>query len=63
MTKFESFIITAELVKETASAWLLDCEGDHNWFPKSQVKFDAGKKELDCPKWLLKEKFPKEDWS
>ena len=63
MTKFESFIITAELVNETAGAWLLDCEGDQHWFPKSQVKFDSVKNSLDCPKWLLKEKFPKEDWS
>lgn len=61
MAKF--FTIEAKLIRETESALLLDCEGDQNWFPKSQVKFDKEQNSLQAPDWLLKEKFPLEDWS
>ncbi len=55
-------IIEAELIAESPNAFHLNCEGDKEWFPKSQVNFDASKKELECPKWLLKQKFPKEQY-
>lgn len=55
-------IIQAEFIRETKDSYYLDCEGDPVWFPKSQVNFDKDKQELECPKWLLKEKFPKENF-
>lgn len=51
-------IIKAEYIQETKESWLLNCEGDIEWFPKSEVNFDADKQELDAPKWLLEKKFP-----
>ncbi|WP_034039779.1 hypothetical protein [Wocania ichthyoenteri] len=57
-----SIIIEASLVKELDKAWLLDCEGDKVWFPKSKCNFDNTKKELEAPKWLLQEKFPTENF-
>lgn len=59
----KTFIIEAKLIHETTLAWLLDCEGDQAWFSKSQVRFDKDKEELEAPSWILKEKFPNEDWS
>ena len=56
----ELIIIEVTLVKELDKAWLLDCEGDHKWFPKSQCSFNAEKNELEAPKWLLQQKFPNE---
>ena len=56
----EKLIISAKLVKELDKAWLLDCEGDREWFPKSKCTFDPKKGELEAPKWLLREKFPNE---
>lgn len=56
-----SIIIEAKLIKETVNAWYLDCEGDKEWFPKTQVIFNAKKNELEAPKWLLKLKFPNEN--
>ena len=58
----DSFIIQAELLKETSKAWLLDCEGDVHWFPKQFCIFDAKKKELEAPRWILREKFPEESY-
>ena len=51
-------IIKAVFVREAKDSWLLDCEGDIEWFPKSEVNFDADKQELEAPKWLLEKKFP-----
>lgn len=51
-------IIKAEFIREKKESWLLDCEGDVEWFPKSKVNFDADKQELEAPKWLLEKKFP-----
>jgi len=51
-------IIQAEFMRETKDSYLLDCEGDVEWFPKSQVNFDKEKNELEAPKWLLQKKFP-----
>ena len=51
-------IIKAVFIRDTKESWLLDCEGDIEWFPKSEVNFDADKQELDAPKWLLEKKFP-----
>lgn len=53
-------IIQAKFIRETKDSYYLDCEGDPVWFPKSQVNFSQEKEELDCPKWLLEEKFPNE---
>ena len=50
--------IEAVFIAETNAAWHLDCEGDKEWFPKSQCHFDAEKDELTAPKWLLEQKFP-----
>lgn len=55
-------IIEADFMRETKNSLLLDCEGDVEWFPKSQVNFDREKKELEAPKWLLQEKFPLEQY-
>lgn len=46
-------IIPAVLVAETLKAYLLDCEGDEVWFPKSQVKFNAKESKVEVPTWLL----------
>ena len=51
-------IIKAVFIRETKDSLLLDCEGDVEWFPKSEVNFDADKQELEAPKWLLEKKFP-----
>ena len=51
-------IIKAVFIRDTKESWLLDCEGDIEWFPKSEVNFDADKQELEAPKWLLEKKFP-----
>jgi len=56
----ELIIIEATLLKELDKAWLLDCEGDQRWFPKSECSFNAKKNELEAPKWLLQQKFPNE---
>lgn len=48
------------IIHETKSAYYLDCEGDKVWFPKSKVKLNIKKKELELPEWLAKEKFPGE---
>lgn len=58
----KKIIIQAILIDETAHAYRLDCEGDIAWLPKSQVNFDAEKEELEAPVWLLKEKFPNEEF-
>lgn len=57
-----SNIIQASLIKELDKAWLLDCEGDKIWFPKSKCNFDQVKQELEAPIWLLREKFPTENF-
>jgi hypothetical protein len=52
--------IDAILIVETDRAYLLNCEWDEVWFPKSEVNYDEGLQELEAPLWLLKEKFPGE---
>lgn len=54
----KTIIIEACYISETEKSWYLDCEGDKEWFPKSQVTFNKEKEELEAPIWLLKEKFP-----
>ena len=56
----DSVTIQAEYLRETPKSIRLDCEGDSEWFPKSQVNFDQEKNELTLPKWLHREKFPNE---
>lgn len=48
------------IIHETENAYYLNCEGDKVWFPKSKVKLNIEKKELELPEWLAKEKFPGE---
>jgi len=56
----DSVIIEADFIRETKDSFYLDCEGDPVWFPKKEVNFFPERKELECPKWLLKKKFPNE---
>lgn len=58
----DPIIIEADFIRETKDSLFLDCEGDLEWFPKSQVNFDAEKKELECPRWILNKKFPNEKY-
>lgn len=58
----DAIIIQAEFIRETKDSFYLDCEGDPEWFPKSEVNFDQEKQELECPKWILKKKFPNEKY-
>lgn len=55
-------IIQAKFIRGNDKAWLLDCEGDVSWFPKSQCNFNLDKEELEAPKWLLQQKFPREQY-
>lgn len=55
-------IIEAKYVRESTKSILLDCEGDLEWFPKSQVKFDRENNSLEAPNWILKDKFPNENF-
>jgi hypothetical protein len=54
--------IEATLIRETKDSYYLDCEGDPTWFPKSKVIFDSDKSEVEVPSWLMKEKFPNENF-
>lgn len=58
----DGIIIEAKYIKQSENAWLLNCEGDIHWFPKSHCNFNAEKEELEVPKWLLKQKFPNEQY-
>lgn len=51
--------IEVTLIKETAAAWYLDCDGDEEWFPKSLCSLNGNT--LTVPKWIYKEKFPEDD--
>jgi len=57
-----SNIIEAKWIGETENAWYLDCEGDKHWFPKTQCNFNKQDEELEAPIWLLKSKFPGENF-
>lgn len=54
--------IDAKKIRESAKGILLDCDGDVEWFAKSQVKFDKETNKLLCPRWILEEKFPGEEY-
>lgn len=54
--------IDAVFIRESAKGILLDCEGDHEWFAKSQVNFNKETEKLICPRWILNEKFPGEQY-
>jgi len=58
----DGITIEADLIRETKDSFYLDCEGDPVWFPKSQVIFDPDKKQVEVPRWLMKEKFPNENF-
>lgn len=58
----EELTIDAKLLSETDKAWYLDCEGDKEWFPKSQCEYNESETALTAPKWLLEKKFPDEEW-
>jgi hypothetical protein len=55
-------IIQAVPVRMSAKSMCFDCEGDLEWFPKTQFNFDPEKEELEIPKWLAREKFPNENF-
>lgn len=57
----EIITIEAEYIRETPKSYYLNCEGDLEWFPKKSVEFNAEKKELKAPRWLLNAKFPNEN--
>ena len=44
----------------SAKSIRFNCEGDLVWLPKSQINFDAEKKEIEMPKWLARKTFPNE---
>ena len=50
--------IDAIYMRDTSKAWLLNCEGDQIWFPKSHTRIDAKKSTVTMPNWLFEEKFP-----
>jgi len=58
----DGIIIEASLIRKLDKVWYLDCEGDKEYFPKSQCNFDVEKRELEVPLWLLKQKFPNESF-
>lgn len=58
----DGIIIKAEYIRETKDSWFLDCEGDLEWFQKSKVNFNREEQSLEVPKWILKQKFPNENW-
>lgn len=58
----DGITIEAELIRETKDSYYLDCEGDPTWFPKSKVIFDPDKKQVEVPRWLMKERFPNENF-
>jgi hypothetical protein len=60
--KNDTIVIEAEFIRETKTSMLMDCEGDPEWFPKSQVTFNAEKKELTLPIWLARKTFPNEQY-
>lgn len=62
MAKQGNSIIKATKIRESSKSILFDCEGEHEWFPKSEVTFDEQKEELDAPNWLLRKKFPNENF-
>ena len=49
-----------KIIKETEKAFYLDCEGDHKWFPKSQVTVDEKQMKVTMPDWLYAKNFPNE---
>lgn len=49
--------IKGKLVKETQHAFLVDCDGDEEWFPKKSVRFNPDET-VDIQLWIYKEKFP-----
>ena len=42
------------ILHETDGAWLLEIDGDHIWFPKSQCDLDE--EYIWCPEWLAEKK-------
>jgi hypothetical protein len=58
----DGITIDAELIRDTKDSYYLDCEGDPTWFPKSQVIFDPEKNKVEVPRWLMKERFPNENF-
>lgn len=55
-------IIEASIVRMSSKSVCFDCEGDLEWFPKTQCNWNPDKNELEIPRWLAKEKFPNENF-
>lgn len=62
MAKKGNSIIQAVKIRESSKSILFDCEGQHEWFPKKEISFDEEKEELDAPNWILRDKFPGENF-
>lgn len=45
------------LKPETIKAYLVDCDGDDQWFPKDTVRFNYDGT-VDIQEWIYKKKFP-----
>ena len=58
----DGITIEATLIKQSRDAWFLDCEGDKHWFPKQYCTFSEKDNELVAPPWILKARFPNEDF-
>ena len=50
--------IKAVLMRENKTSWLLDCEGDMEWFLKSECNFNQESGEIEAPKQVMERKFP-----
>jgi len=61
-SKEKKITIEADFIRKTKDQWCLQYKGEPIWFPKKHVTFNQEKKELECPRWLLKEKFPNENF-
>jgi hypothetical protein len=51
--------IKGKLLRETLNAYLLDCDGDQEWFPKNTVRVNHYQQTIDIQEWIFKIKFPK----
>lgn len=49
--------IFATVEHETQSAYLLDCEGDKEWFPRSAVEVNKEEETALIQEWLYEQKF------
>lgn len=58
----DPFTIEAVYIRESTKSYFMNCEGDFQWFPKSQVNINKKKETMELPGWLLRKTFPKESF-